>query len=206
MNEGSTNSFKIVVVGESGVGKTAIVNQLVSGVFHDECEPTIGIEFKSYTLQNDSEPIKLQIWDTAGQERFKSVSRAYFRNALGSILVFSIADRNTFECLDAWLNDLHSLCARNAHIILIGNKTDLEDDRAVPQTEAQEFAKRHDLYYLETSAKTGDNVKEAFSRLGLGILRKIQKRELTPVTPTPESSTAPLNSEMSPLPDTGCKC
>lgn len=204
----SPNSYKIVVVGASGVGKTAIVNQLINKNFKEEGQPTIGVEFKSYSLQADDENVKLQIWDTAGQERFRSVSKAYFRNALGAVLVFDLTQRQSFEELNMWINDLNSLCAPNAYIILVGNKKDLEDDRQIAETEAQEFAKRYNLQYLETSAKTGDNVQDTFVRLGQGILRHIKEGDIK-VNKQPDNVETLRDTEQSGGKEAnngGCKC
>ena len=179
----STHSYKVVVVGSSGVGKTAIVQHLISGNFREESQPTIGVEFKSYAIQENGESIKLQIWDTAGQERFRAVSKAYFRNALGAILVFDLTNRQSFDDLNVWFNDLSTLCAPNAYIILIGNKVDLEEERQIVESEANAFAQRYDLVYLETSAKNGNNVEEAFVRLGKEIYRKVKSGEIKTVKP-----------------------
>jgi small GTP-binding protein len=163
--------FKIVVVGASGVGKTGIVHQLIHDSFSEEDRPTIGVEFKAYALSADNENVKLQIWDTAGQERFGSVSKAYFRNASGAILVFDQTNKSSIEEQNQWINDLNALCEHNACVVLVGNKLDLMDDRTITETEALEFAHRYNLDYVETSAKTGGNVTEAFVRLSQGILR-----------------------------------
>lgn len=182
----NTHAFKVVVVGASGVGKTAIVQHLITGNFREESQPTIGVEFKSYTLQSESDSVKLQIWDTAGQERFRSVSKAYFRNALGAILMFDLTSRQSFDDLGMWINDLNTLCVPNAYIILIGNKLDLQDDRQIVESEAQAFAQRYNLIYLETSAKNGNNVSEAFARLGTEILRRVKDGQITlPKPPAP---------------------
>jgi small GTP-binding protein len=206
MGDPNANSFKIVVVGASGVGKTAIVNQLVNKSFKAEGQPTIGVEFKSYSLTADDENVKLQIWDTAGQERFRSVSKAYFRNALGAVLVFDLTQKASFDELNMWINDLNTLCAPNACIILVGNKTDLPDDRTVSQNEASETAKRYNLEYLETSAKNGDNVTEAFVRLGQGILRQVKKGQITPVKPAEPIGPAASSSQGSGGASGGCGC
>jgi small GTP-binding protein len=179
MSDLSANLFKIVVVGASGVGKTAIVSQLVNHTFREECQPTIGVEFKSWSLYTDNETVKLQIWDTAGQERFRSVSKAYFRNALGAVLVFDLTSKTSFDELNMWINDLNTLCSPNAYIILVGNKTDRDEERVVTEGEAKETAKRYGLEYIETSAKSGDNVAEAFVRLGSGILRQIKTGKIS---------------------------
>jgi small GTP-binding protein len=179
MAQPEADSFKIVVVGPSGVGKTAIVTQLVSHTFKDQTPLTIGVEFKSFTVQADDQSVKLQIWDTAGQERFRSVSKAYFRGAVGAVLVFDVTQKASFDELNNWIQDLNTLCAPNALIILVGNKTDLTDERTVSETEAQEVARRYNLEYIETSAKNGDNIAETFVRLGVGILTKVKKGEMT---------------------------
>lgn len=183
--DSSTNSFKVVVVGSSGVGKTAVVRQLIDGKFSEEGQPTIGVEFKTYSLTADGDNIKLQIWDTAGQERFRSVSKAYFRNAVGAVLVYDLTNRSSFEELNTWLNDLNSLAAPNACIVLIGNKADLTDERQIEEAEADAFAQRYGLTRLETSAKDGTGVKEAFARLGEGIIRKEKEGKLVPPKPAP---------------------
>ena len=202
----SPNSYKIVVVGASGVGKTAIVNWLVNKNFKEEGQPTIGVEFKSYSLQADDENVKLQIWDTAGQERFRSVSKAYFRNALGAVLVFDLTQRQSFDELNMWINDLNSLCSPNAYIILVGNKSDLEENRQIVETEAQEFAKRYNLVYLETSAKTGANVQETFVRLGQGILRHIKEGDIKPNKPVESLETIHDSDTQRTNAQQGCRC
>jgi small GTP-binding protein len=197
---GKEYGFKIVVVGASGVGKTCIVNHLSTRTFKDESRPTIGVEFKSYTLTSEEETIKIQIWDTAGQERFRSVSKTYFRNAVGAILVFDLTQKASFEEVNMWINDLNTLCLPNAVTVLVGNKNDMVDERAVSETEAQEWAKRYGLEYLETSARTGDHITDAFVRLGRGILRQRKQGQIE--VPKPPDRPIPLPR----LPPGACKC
>jgi small GTP-binding protein len=163
--------FKFIVIGSSGVGKTAILKRLVDDVFVPESQSTIGVEFLASQIEVDGQPIKLQIWDTAGQERFRSIAKAYFRSAIGVLLVFDLADRRTFDDLNQWLTDIHQLCDPNAVVTLIGNKLDLKN-RAVTSQEAEAFAQLHQLAYFETSALGGDNIQEAFHRTASMILRK----------------------------------
>jgi small GTP-binding protein len=170
--------YKIVVVGASGVGKTALVQRLVDQTFISDMQPTIGVEFKSYQCRAGSDILKLNIWDTAGQEKFRSVSKAYFRNALGAVLVFSLTDRSTFDALDGWLNDIHSLCSPNAVVIAVGNKVDLTDEREVSKHEALGFAQRHGIEYIETSAREAVNVEETFLRLAMGVHTGVLKNEI----------------------------
>ena len=181
----SESCFKVVVVGASGVGKTCITLRLVDDAFDDETQSTIGIQFRSYRLQKDGESVKLNIWDTAGQERFKSISRSYFRDAVGAILVFALDDKDSFEDIGNWIHDLHTLAAPNAAALLVGNKCDIPD-RQVTQSEAEAFAERHGLSYLETSAKDGTNVRETFIRLARSIRDRVKKGEITGEFKTPD--------------------
>jgi small GTP-binding protein len=177
-------AYKIVVVGASGVGKTALVQQLTDGSFSPQVQSTVGVEFKSWPIKDSESHIKLNIWDTAGQERFRSVSRAYFRNAVGALLVYGLDDEESFGELDSWLNDLHQFATPNAVILLIGNKSDLAEARQVTQSQAVAFSERHGLEYLETSAKSGDNVTEAFVRLSKTITDKVKRGEIPPIPET----------------------
>ena len=168
----TTRTFKFIVIGSSGVGKTAILKRLIDDVFTGESQSTIGVEFLATTLDVEGQSAKLQIWDTAGQERFRSIAKAYFRSAIGVILVFDLTDRKSFDDLNQWLNDIHALCDPNAVVTLIGNKLDLTDQRTITSSEAEAFAQLHQLVYLETSALGGDNIQEAFHRTAASILRK----------------------------------
>jgi small GTP-binding protein len=203
MDDSESNSYKIVVVGSSGVGKTAIVNQLVNKTFKEEGQPTIGVEFKSFAINAEGELVKLQIWDTAGQERFRSVSKAYFRNAIGALLVFDLTQKPTFDEVNTWLNDLTTLCAANAYIVLVGNKSDLKDDRAVSAGEADEAARRYNLEYIETSAKDGSGVAEAFARLAGGIVRKNKQNPAPTQAPSVKKDVIKI-SPTAAVPDDAC--
>ena len=172
------STYKTVVVGASGVGKTAIVQRLVDKTFSDESQPTIGVEFKCFETKSGNDSIKLNIWDTAGQEKFRAVSKAYFRNAVGAVLVFSLTDKQSFEDLDAWMNDIHALCASNAVVLVVGNKSDLRDERCVSESDAQSFAERHGIEYIETSALDGANVSETFVRLAHSVHERAKKGDI----------------------------
>jgi small GTP-binding protein len=172
------NTFKIVVVGSSGVGKSAIVQRLVDETFREETRSTVGVEFKPIIIPVGDQTVKLQIWDTAGQERFRSVSRAYFRNAVGGVLVFDIASDSSFDDLDEWLHDLQQLANPNAYIMLVGNKSDLEAERRVGAQQARDFAEKHKLDYIETSALTGANVTEAFTRLAFAVAKMVASGQI----------------------------
>jgi small GTP-binding protein len=171
-------SYKIVVVGASGVGKTCILLRLVDGTFDPGTESTIGIEYRSHILTIEAQSIKLNIWDTAGQERFRSVSRTYFREAIGAILVFALDSSESFEELTNWLADLQQYATPNAAILMVGNKSDLTSARKITAAEAESFAHSHHLTYLETSALDGTNINESFFRLAKAIRDKVRRGEI----------------------------
>jgi small GTP-binding protein len=182
-------SFKFIIIGSSGVGKTAILKRLVEDTFSSDSQSTIGVEFDSTIIEIDGQQVKLQIWDTAGQERFRSIAKAYFRNAVGVLLIFDICERKTFDEVNTWLNDVHSLCDPTAVVLLIGNKGDLNQNRVVTLAEAEQFAEHHQLTYLETSALTGSNVQEAFTKVATQIYRKGPRTRPNPTTtPSPSPS------------------
>lgn len=185
---GVRHSFKIVVVGSSGVGKTALVQRLVDDNFRENSQSTVGVEFKSYVCQCDGQAVKLQIWDTAGQERFRSVSKAYFRNAVGAILVYDITNPDTFDDISRWLEELLSLSNPNAFLLLVGNKSDLESDRKVGAQQGRDYAATNKMEFLEASASSGANVEEAFSRLAHGIVQRILSGQITTTLSAPIAS------------------
>jgi len=158
----NSRMFKYIVVGDSAVGKSCLLLQFVDKKFEDQHELTIGVEFGSRTITIDNCQVKLQIWDTAGQEKFRSITRSYYRGAAGALLVYDITRRETFEHLSNWIEDCKKYSSQNIVVMLIGNKSDLESSRQVTTAEGQSFAEKHGLYFKETSAKTAENVDEAF--------------------------------------------
>lgn len=136
---------------------------------------TIGVEFGARMVTIDGRPIKLQIWDTAGQESFRSITRSYYRGAAGALLVYDITRRETFNHLASWLEDARQHANPNMTIMLIGNKSDLAHRRAVSKEEGEQFAKENGLLFLEASARTAQNVEEAFIRTAAKILQNIQE-------------------------------
>lgn len=172
------SGYKIVVIGDSGTGKTSLVDRLTKKCFDPSTQPTIGAEFKSYIALLDEEEVKLNIWDTAGQERYRSVSKSYFRGTVGALLVFSISEQETFASVEKWLDDIQANCLPNSAILLIGNKSDLENERQVTYDEAFQLAKRHGISYIETSALSDTNVVESFHRLAKLINDKTKSGEI----------------------------
>lgn len=159
----------------SGVGKSCLLLQFTDKRFRQQHDLTIGVEFGARTLQIYEKNIKLQIWDTAGQESFKSITRSYYRGAAGALLVYDITRRDTFGHLTRWLEEVKQNGNPDMVIMLIGNKSDLEQRRQVSFAEGQAFAKEHGLIFLETSAKTAANVEECFLQTSKMIYENIDK-------------------------------
>jgi small GTP-binding protein len=184
-------AYKIVIVGASTVGKSSIVQRLVQGTFAEDGTTTCGADFYTHTCPVNSEQVKLQIWDTAGQERFRSISKSYFRNAVGAVLVYDITNLASFDTLGDWLNDLQTLSAPNSYILLVGNKSDLEKSRQVGAELVKDFTERHHLEAIETSAQSGKNIKEAFARMALEVSTRVATGVIS-VGPSPVRAPQPL--------------
>ena len=157
------------------MGKSCILLQFTDNKFREQHEITIGVEFESKTIEINGKLIKIQIWDTAGHEAFQSITRTYYKGAVGALLVYDITRRDTFIHLLKWLSEVKENASKEITIILIGNKNDLEDQRQVKYEEGESFAKENNLLFLETSAKTAKNIAEAFNLSALKILNNIQK-------------------------------
>lgn len=170
--------FKFVVIGASGVGKTSILRRLVEGKFVPGTQSTVGVEYFTYNTKIEGNQTKMMIWDTAGQERFYSISKAYFRGALGIVLVFDITERRSFDQLPRWLRDARADADPHCVVILVGNKCDLSANRTVSLQEAEDFAKTNKLSYIETSAQDNTNIEEVFQRTGSELMRKYLSGEL----------------------------
>ncbi|KAG8082321.1 hypothetical protein GUJ93_ZPchr0014g46503 [Zizania palustris] len=166
--------FKYIIIGDTGVGKSCLLLQFTDKRFQPVHDLTIGVEFGARMITVDNNPVKLQIWDTAGQESFRSITRSYYRGAAGALLVYDITRRETFNHLASWLEDARQHATANMAIMLIGNKCDLSHRRAVSYEEGEKFAKEHGLVFMEASAKTAQNVEEAFIKTARAIYKKIQ--------------------------------
>ena len=168
----NSDALKCIVIGSSGVGKTALTKRLVENTFSEHIQSTIGIEYEFTTIEVDGQQVKLNVWDTAGQEKFRSITRAYYREAVCVLIVFDLTDKETFNEVNTWVDDVRHKCDPKASIILVGNKSDLSENRQVSNSEATEYAKSMNLKYIETSAKTGDNVRTAFIQSAEDVCRK----------------------------------
>jgi small GTP-binding protein len=174
----SLDAYKIVVVGASGAGKTSLLHRLLDENFNSELPSTVGVEFISYRCEVDGRQTKLQIWDTAGQERFRAVTRSYLRGAIGALLVFDLTSPPSFQAVADWHRDIVDLCHSNAVVLLVANKFDLVERRAIARDKCQELADSHRLDLIETSAVTGLNVKESFLRVAHEIFVRQQNGTL----------------------------
>ncbi|ONI23538.1 hypothetical protein PRUPE_2G193600 [Prunus persica] len=161
--------FKVVVIGDSAVGKTQILSRFTKNEFCFDSKSTIGVEFQTRTVTIKGKLIKAQIWDTAGQERYRAVTSAYYRGALGAMLVYDITKRQTFDHVARWVEELRAHADNSIVIMLVGNKADLGEQRDVPTEDAVEFAEDQGLFFSETSAFSGENVDTAF----FSVLEKI---------------------------------
>ena len=156
-------SFKLIIVGDSGVGKSCLSIKASRNYFEDFYSPTVGFEFLTFNVKIEDKTVKLQIWDTCGQEVYRSLISSFYRSASLAIVVYSVDDENSFNNIEKWLNDIKTQSNPDVKIFLIGNKADLEDKRKITKDQGQEFAKEHNIsFFTESSAKTGLNVQNIF--------------------------------------------
>jgi Ras-related protein Rab-2A len=203
-------TFKYIIIGESGVGKSCLLLQFTDKRFEPLFDMTIGVEFGARSIQIQNHEVKLQIWDTAGQESFRSITRSYYRGACGALLVFDVTNRSSFQSLQGWLEDARQNCNVPITVMLVGNKADLESKRQVPKEEALQFANEKGLAYIETSAKTAANVDAAFIQTAQAIFDKVQRNELdqgfvtgkNPGTAKPQPKSGPGAAK----PEKSCPC
>lgn len=160
--------FKVILIGNAGTGKTSLIHRFVNKVFADKYICTIGVDFFMKTFEIDKTIIKLQIWDTAGMEKYKTIAASYFRGSHAAFVVFDLTDRSSFDGVQKWLDEYNKQNNPifKRMVVLIGNKNDLVDNRAVSKEEIEIFSKNNDMFYWETSAKDGKGVEEAFLFVG----------------------------------------
>lgn len=166
-------AFKVMLIGDSGVGKTCVLVRFKDGAFlSGSFISTVGIDFKNKTIQLDGSKIKLQIWDTAGQERFRSITHAYYRDAHALLLLYDVSSRQSFENTRAWLSEIQEYAARDVVVMLLGNKADLSREKGVKREEGEKLAKDFHVPFMETSAKSGMNIELAFEAAARELVRK----------------------------------
>lgn len=165
--------IKLLLIGDSGVGKSCLLLRFSDDQFTPSFITTIGIDFKIKTIELDGKRIKLQIWDTAGQERFRTITTAYYRGAMGIMLIYDVCDEQSFSNIRNWIRNIEQHAADNVNKILIGNKADMVSDKKVEASRAQALADEYGISFFECSAKTNQNVVEAFTSLAVDIKRRL---------------------------------
>ena len=170
--------FKVVLVGDSFVGKTNIMSKYLKNEFHEDSKATVGVEFGSKQFKIEGHTIKAQIWDTAGQERYKAITSAYYKGAKGAFVVYDITRKGSFESIEKWVNDLTSTADKKLTIVVIGNKCDLEDQRQITKEQGEEKANKLEVAFLETSAFSGENLDKAFEMMVNEIYKKCHEEML----------------------------
>ncbi|CAI9260671.1 ras-related protein RABA1c [Lactuca sativa] len=199
--------FKVVLIGDSGVGKSNLLSRFTRNEFSLESKSTIGVEFATRSLNVDSKVIKAQIWDTAGQERYRAITSAYYRGAVGALLVYDVTRYPTFENVERWLKELRDHTDPNIVVMLIGNKSDLRHLVAVQTDDAKSFAERESLYFMETSALDATNVETAFAEVLTQIYRIVSKKAMDAAQDTTLPSKGDkidVGKEVSAIKSVGC--
>ncbi|KAF8118625.1 hypothetical protein N665_0004s0105 [Sinapis alba] len=184
--------FKVVLIGDSGVGKSNLLSRFTKNEFSLESKSTIGVEFATRSLNVDDKVIKAQIWDTAGQERYRAITSAYYRGAVGALLVYDVTRHSTFENVETWLKELRNHTDPNIVVMLVGNKSDLRHLVAVQTEDAKSFAEKESLCFMETSALESTNVEDAFAEVLTQIHSIVSKKAMEAAS---ESANAPSRGD-----------
>eukprot|EP00270_Netrium_digitus_P008554 TRINITY_DN2567_c0_g1_i1.p1 TRINITY_DN2567_c0_g1~~TRINITY_DN2567_c0_g1_i1.p1 ORF type:complete len:225 (-),score=52.40 TRINITY_DN2567_c0_g1_i1:434-1108(-) len=172
--------FKVVLVGDSGVGKSNLISRFTKNEFNMESKSTIGVEFATRSIEVDGKTVKAQIWDMAGQERYRAITSAYYRGAVGALLVYDITRQVTYDNIERWLKELRDHGDNSIIITLVGNKSDLGHLRKVTVEKGQSFAEKEGFFFIETSALDATNVDEAFTQILTEIYWMMNKKALAP--------------------------
>ncbi|KAJ2908844.1 Ras- protein Rab-14, partial [Coemansia aciculifera] len=180
---------KLIIIGDMGCGKSSLLRQFTEDTFSEKTNHTIGVEFGTKVIDIDGERVKIQAWDTAGQEdslsveRFRSVTRSYYRGSIGTIFVYDITNRESFDGLDKWMTDARQLTAPHSIFVLVGNKADQEARRVVSYEEGEAYARQNDMLFVEASAKTGEKVDSTFLTLASKIIQLVKDGVVDPMAP-----------------------
>lgn len=183
-------TYKVLIIGDTSVGKTALLNRFSDGSFHPSLVSTVGIDNKNKVISLEDEDIKLQIWDTAGQERFRTLTNAYFRGADGALLLYDISKRETYLNVADWMESVHTH-ATGIQVVIVGHKCDLEDQRSVSREEGEKLAENYNCQFVEVSAKAGINCTKVFIQLAERIK---ETKEFEAIHGTPKGSEEQISS------------
>ena len=174
IEEDYDEKIKLMILGDSTVGKSSILRQYCKKEFHEKYIGTIGIDFQIKYININNKKIKLQIWDTAGQERYRVVTKNYFNSSDGFIIIYDITNRESFNNVKNWIEQITALAGENIKCIIFGNKNDLNNKRQVQKDEGKELAKNYNFNFFETSAKDGSNVEEGFNSIATSVMDDIK--------------------------------
>lgn len=171
--------FKLLLIGDSGVGKTSVLFRFSDDAFNSTFISTIGIDFKIRTIELGDKKIKLQIWDTAGQERFRTITTAYYRGAMGILLVYDITNEKSFENIKTWIKNIEQHASADVEKMILGNKCDMEDKRKISFDQGKQLADEYGVKFMETSAMNRTNVEQAFTEIATDIKKKMDARDVS---------------------------
>merc|ERR1712127_647193 len=188
--------FKLLLIGDSGVGKSCLLLRFADDTYTDSYISTIGVDFKIRTVELEGKTVKLQIWDTAGQERFRTITSSYYRGAHGIIVVYDVTDQESFNNVKQWLQEIDRYACENVNKLLVGNKCDLTNKKVVDYTSAKEYADQLGIPFLETSAKNATNVEQAFMTMAAEIKNRVGP-------PAPSGPPGQVKIESTPVPKQG---
>eukprot|EP00658_Telonema_sp_P-2_P073685 TRINITY_DN6279_c0_g1_i4.p1 TRINITY_DN6279_c0_g1~~TRINITY_DN6279_c0_g1_i4.p1 ORF type:complete len:208 (+),score=46.89 TRINITY_DN6279_c0_g1_i4:93-716(+) len=194
--------FKLLLIGDSGVGKSCLLLRYADNRYTESYISTLGVDFRMVTLELGGESIKLQIWDTAGQERFRTITSNYYRGANGIVIVFSVTEEESFNSVARWLAEIERNVGTSVHKILVGNKCDMVSKRKVQREVAEQFAHKYGIPYVETSAKEGHNVQQVFNELSERIKKEIKSNPRSSAKPDVNLRSVNSTAEKK----DGCKC
>ncbi|KAI4832200.1 hypothetical protein KUCAC02_015175 [Chaenocephalus aceratus] len=197
--------FKLLIIGNSSVGKTSFLFRFADDSFTSAFVSTVGIDFKVKTIYRNDKRVKLQIWDTAGQERYRTITTAYYRGAMGFLLMYDITSQESFCAVQDWATQIKTYSWGNAQVVLVGNKLDLEEDRQVPTEDAHRLASELGFQFFEASAKDNINVKQVFDKLVDVICEKMSESINGDSSPSANQNEAGLKETPSSSPG-GCAC
>ncbi|XP_066932887.1 uncharacterized protein [Clytia hemisphaerica] len=170
--------YKIVLIGDSAVGKSCLLSRFTYNEFNSESKSTIGVDFATKSVIIDDKVVKVQIWDTAGQERFRSISRVFYNGALAAMVTYDITNSSSFANITTWMNEVRKHTSEEIALMMVGNKMDLRHLRVVNTEEGAEFAKNNDMLFIETSALDSTNVEEAFHEIIRKVHRKMRVKKI----------------------------
>ncbi len=169
--------IKLLMIGDSNVGKSSMLLKYINNQFSNTFITTIGIDFQIKYLKVNDKNVKLQLWDTAGQERFRTITTSYFRGAQGCIVTYDVTNKESFNNIKRWMEDIHLQCGKNIDVFIVANKIDLDLDRLISQEEGENLAKKYKVPYFECSAKSGKNIEETFFNIAMIISKKFIERD-----------------------------